>query len=203
MRKLLFFYVALPAIATGAISIVQARPSTASTVCANNGATATQNCSFAVPPTAGNAVWVLIAGPTGTMGVTDNQTGTPNIYTQQATGVDSTGNRTARWFAAVNITVNTATFTITANFPTGYASVNLVEVSGQANSSFMDVAGGSTANGLTSPLACGGLATTNANDLILAGFNSPNFSGTMGMSAGSPDSTAYTLQSIQSNSGCC
>jgi hypothetical protein len=131
----------------------------------------------------------------------DNQSGSPNTYTQQATGSDAGGAKTYKWFAATNITVNQSTFTVTITVPAGYTSPNILEISGQANSSFVDQT--STYYNNASPLLCGVMTTTYANDLLLSGFNSPGFAGTMAVVPVTPDTTTYTLQSNQNDSGCC
>ena len=163
------------------------------TLCASGSSVTTQTCSIAV--NAGDQVVVFVAGhPSIT--VADQHS---NNYASLGGGNDASGTRRAEFFFQPN-TPLTETLTIKATTSAaGYMSLNVLRYTGAATSSYQDGSAASANATWSSGVAlpCGSLTTGSTTDVVLAGFNSAGFSGTMTAPAG------FTKESQQPNSGCC
>lgn len=194
MRKLVCFFMFV-ALLWAAIAFQSATPDSSyggGTLCASASSVTSQSCVVSV--TAGDFLVVAVAGGNGTTTISDTQS---NAYgTALSHQADSTGTRESVIFATPSV-ASTGSLTITvADTSVGYMSINVLRYTGIRASGYLDVASGGFGDSSLAAMACGTLTTTNANDVLVIAYNSPE--GNTGV-----PSAGFTLRSVQPNSSCC
>jgi hypothetical protein len=166
MRNLILF-LALSCPCFGAIARVNV-----SAVCSKNVAdTNAVTCNAPAPPIVGNTIVVGLAAGGGTLAVTDNATGGPNIYTLVKNSPVTPGSSTVYQYSATVARTNAGTFTISATTSAAQKlDLWFAQYSG-VDATSVDVATQDTtgAGGVRHcSVTAAFLTTTNANDLIVA-----------------------------------